>query len=115
MNQDRRNFFRNLGTKSAGVAASVLTPAMAHAEALSERITDTAEELSHKISENAAELSERLKETTSEIENQVRGLGNRIDTSALLLSYQQAQIHLIFLLLVISFAIDGGMTLFWLL
>jgi len=32
-----------------------------------------------------------------------------------MLSYQQAQIHLIFLLLVISFAIDGGMTFFWLL
>jgi len=32
-----------------------------------------------------------------------------------MMSYQQAQINLIFLLLILSFAIDGGMTLFWLL
>ena len=114
MNQTRREFFRNLSTKTAGVAASMAAPAMLHAEALTEQIHATAKDLNDKINESAAELNERLKETTSEIEDQVRGLGNRIDTSALLLSYQQAQIHLIFLLLVISFAIDGGMAFFWL-
>ena len=115
MNQSRRNFFRNLGTKTAGAAASMAAPAMLHAEALTEQIHATAKDLNNKINESAAELNERLRETTSEIKEQMNGLGNRIDASALLLSYQQAQIHLIFLLLVISFAIDGGMTLFWLL
>jgi len=113
MNQSRRNFFRNLGTKTAGAAASMAAPAMLHAEALTEQIHATAKDLNNKINESAAELNERLRETTSEIKEQMNGLGNRIDASALLLSYQQAQIHLIFLLLVLSFAIDGGMTFFW--
>ena len=114
MHQSRRDFFRNLGTKTASTAASMVAPAMLHAEALSEQIHATAKDLNDKINESAAELNEKIKETTSEIKDQMHGLGNRIDSSALLLSYQQAQIHLIFLLLVLSFAIDGGMTLFWL-
>jgi len=113
MNQSRRDFFRNLGAKTAGVAASMAAPAMLHAEALTEQIHTTAKDLNDKINVGAAELNEKIKETTSEIKDQMHRLGNRIDTSALLLSYQQAQIHLIFLLLVISFAIDGGMTFFW--
>jgi len=82
MDQTRRDFFRDLGAKTAGVAATVITPTLAHAEQLGE---------------------------------QIREVSSRIDASALMLSYQQAQIHLLFLLLVVSFAIDGGMTFFWLL
>jgi len=115
MNQTRRDFFRNLGTKSAGAAASIAAPALLHAEALTEQIHATAKDLNNKINENAAELNGKIKETTSEIKDQVHELGVRLDTTALLLSYRQAQIHLIFLLLVISFAIDGGMAFFWLL
>jgi len=82
MDQTRRDFFRDLGAKTAGVAATVITPTLAHAEQLGE---------------------------------QIREVSSRIDASALMLSYQQTQIHLLFLLLVVSFAIDGGMTFFWLL
>lgn len=113
MNQDRRDFFRNLGAKSAGIAASIAAPAALHAEALSQQIRESSKELYAKLSETAGELSERVSETTAEVNEQIRGVTSRIDTFALLLSYQQVQIHLIFLLLVISFAIDGGMTFFW--
>ena len=114
MNQSRRDFFRNLGTKTASTAASMVAPAMLHAEALSEQIHATAKDLNDKINEGAAELNGKIKEATSEIKGQVHELGGRLDASALMLSYQQAQIHLIFLLLILSFAIDGGMTFFWL-
>jgi len=114
MNQSRRDFFRNLGIKSAGAAASIAAPALLHAKSLSEQISLTAEELNKKISGSTSELHEKIKETASELKDQAHQLGDRIDTSALLLTYQQAQIHLIFLLLVISFAIDGGMAFFWL-
>jgi len=99
MDQTRRDFFRDLGAKTAGVAATVITPTLAHAEQLGEQMGQV-----------TTELSEKIKESSSELGEQIRGVTNRIDVSALILSYQQAQIHLIFLLLVISFAIDGGMT-----
>lgn len=104
MDRTRRDFFRNLGAKTAGVAATVITPTLAHAEQFSEQIGKV-----------AADLGEKITESTSELGEQIRGVSNRIDASALMMSYQQAQIHLIFLLLLISFAIDGGMTFFWLL
>jgi len=104
MDQTRRDFFRDLGAKTAGVAATVITPTLAHAEQFSEQIGQV-----------TAELSEKIKESSSELGEQIREASNRIDASALMMSYQQAQIHLIFLLLLISFAIDGGMTFFWLL
>jgi len=104
MDQTRRDFFRDLGAKTAGVAATVITPTLAHAEQFSEQIGKV-----------AADLGEKITESTSELGEQIREASNRIDASALMMSYQQAQIHLIFLLLLISFAIDGGMTFFWLL
>ena len=104
MDRTRRDFFRNFGAKTAGVAATVITPTLAHAEQFSEQIGKV-----------AADLGEKITESTSELGEQIRGVSNRIDASALMMSYQQAQIHLIFLLLLISFAIDGGMTFFWLL
>jgi len=114
MNRDRRIFFRNLGAKSAGIATSIATPAALHAEALSKQIQKSSKELHSKLSEATEDLSERISEATAEVNEQIRGVTSRIDTSALLLSYQQAQIHLIFLLLILSFAIDGGMAFFWL-
>lgn len=104
MDKTRREFFRNIGTRSAAVAATVITPTLAHAEQFGEQINKISSDLSEKITESSSELGE-----------QIRGVASRIDASALMLSYQQAQIHLLFLLLVISFAIDGGMTFFWLL
>ena len=113
MNQDRRDFFRNIGTKTAGIAASVATPAIAHTAALSEQIGNATTELNHKLSEATSRLNEQVTSAVSEVGEQVSGLSNRIDTSALMLSYQQVQINIIFMLLVLSFAIDGGMSFFW--
>lgn len=113
MNQDRRDFFRTLGTKTAGAVASVATPAAIHAESLSQQIRETSSSLSEKLSNTTKELNERLSNAATETQEQVRGLTDRIDTSALMLSYQQVQINIIFMLLLISFAIDGGMGFFW--
>lgn len=106
MNQDRRDFFRNIGTRTAGAVASVAAPTLLHAESLSSSFNE-------KLSRTTQELTEKLSAATTETTEQIRGLTDRIDTSALVMSYQQAQINLIFLLLLISFAIDGGMGFFW--
>ena len=103
MDQSRRDFFRNLGVKSAGITASIITP------------TITYTQFREEIDKVASNLNKRIIETTSEMNDQVRSVTDRMDASALMLSFQQAQINLIFLLLILSFAIDGGMTLFWLL
>lgn len=113
MNQNRRDFFRTIGTKTAGIAASVAAPAALHAESLSKHLRETSTAFSDKLSSTTRELNERLSEATTETTEQVRELTNRIDTSALVMSYQQVQINLIFMLLLISFAIDGGMGFFW--
>ena len=113
MNQDRRDFFRNIGTKTAGIAVSIATPAIAHTAALSEQIGNATTELNHKLSEATSRLNKQVTSAVSEIGEQVSGLSNRIDTSALMLSYQQIQINIIFMLLILSFAIDGGMSFFW--
>lgn len=104
MDRTRRDFFRNLGAKTAGVTAAVITPALAHTEQFREE-----------VGKLSSDLNERITETASQATEQIREVTNRIDASALMMSYQQAQIHLIFLLLLISFTIDGGMSLFWLL
>jgi len=104
MDQTRRDFFRDIGAKTAGVAATVITPTLNYAGQFDEQIS--------KIS---TDLTERITETAAELREQLHGVTGRIDASALMLSYQQVQIHLLFLLLALSFAIDGGMTLFWLL
>jgi hypothetical protein len=69
--------------------------------------------LNHKLSEATSRLNEQVTSAVSEVGEQVSGLSNRIDTSALMLSYQQIQINIIFMLLILSFAIDGGMSFFW--
>ncbi|MBT3952084.1 MAG: hypothetical protein HOF36_13560 [Candidatus Marinimicrobia bacterium] len=69
--------------------------------------------MNHKLSEATSRLNEQVTSAVSEVGEQVSGLSNRIDTSALMLSYQQIQINIIFMLLILSFAIDGGMSFFW--
>ena len=113
MNQDRRDFFRNLGTKTAAAAASVAVPAAVHAEVLSNQIRESSDELRAKLSDTASEINERISETAGEAREQIRGVTDRIDTAALVAGYQQAQINLLFMLIALSFAIDGGMALFW--
>jgi hypothetical protein len=60
MNQDRRDFFRNIGTKTVGIAASVATPAIAHTTALSEQIGNATTELNNKLSDATSRLNEQV-------------------------------------------------------
>jgi hypothetical protein len=113
MNRDRRDFFRNIGAKTVGIAASVAAPAALQTEALSKQFREASAALSEKITSTSSELSQRLSEAAAETTEQIRGLTDRIDTSALAMSYQQVQINIIFMLLILSFAIDGGMAFFW--
>ncbi len=103
MDQDRRKFFRNLGAKTASVAVGAAIPAAYHTQ-----------KLALELKELAKDLNSKLSETTAQLGSQIGALSDRLDANALTMTYQQAQITLIFLLLLISFAIDGGMTLYWL-
>ena len=103
MDNERREFLRNLGRKTAGVAAAVTTPVMAQAADLSAEIKKLSGEFNHKLSE-----------ATSSIETRISGVSQRIEATETGLAYQRIQLHIIFLLLAISFAIDGGLSLSWL-
>jgi hypothetical protein len=100
MDSKRRDFIRGLGNKTAGIAACTVAPTMAHLSSLSEEIKGLGGQFNKKLSQSAAEFNEQL------------GLLNqRLDRAVVTMTYQQMQLYFIFLLLVISFAIDGGMTL----
>ena len=103
MDIKRRDFLRGLGSKTSAVAAAVVTPAMTYADELSSEIKKLSGDLHEKHSGTASSLGERIGQVS-----------NRMDAAALTMAYQQAQLHLIFLLLFISFVIDGGMSLTWL-
>lgn len=102
MDSKRRDFFRNLGSKSAGIAACAVAPTMVQLASLSDEIKKLGSQFNQKLNQSAAEMTE-----------QFALLNDRFDKAVLTMSYQQMQLYFIFLLLVISFAIDGGMTLIW--
>jgi hypothetical protein len=54
-------------------------------------------------------------QVSAEMKEHLKALHNRLDGAALAMSYQQAQLCFIFLLLVLGFAIDAGMTTMWIL
>ena len=99
MNINRREFFKNLGSKAAGIAAATIIPAIAHTV----NITEELKKLSH-------DLTEKLAVTTEKLNHQLTDMNERLDLSALAMTHQQAQLHLIFILLLILFLLDGGMT-----
>ena len=101
---NRRDFFSNMGRKTAAVAAGVATPALVHLNSLSDELKAMSKDLKGKLGFVSAEVKE-----------QVQSLHNRLDGAAMTLTYQQIQLHLIFLLLILSFAIDAGFTTTWLL
>ena len=103
MNIKRRDFLRGLGSKTAAAATAVVTPTVAYAEELSSEMKKLSDQLHEKLSSTASVLGDRIGQVS-----------NRMDAAALTMAYQQAQLHLIFLLLFISFVIDGGMSLTWL-
>ena len=61
------------------------------------------------------ELNQKLARSTDELISQIQRLNSRLDRTTLTMTYQQAQIFLIFFLLLVSFAIDAGMTATWIL
>jgi len=104
MDHKRREFFRNLGSKSVGLAAGAVAPAIVYMESFKIQIDALGQELNQKLSRS-----------TDELISQIQSLNSRMDRTAITMTYQQAQICFIFLLLLISFAIDAGMTATWIL
>jgi hypothetical protein len=102
MDKDRRTFFRDLGAKAAGIAAASVPPAISQIDFTTEF---------KKFSDS---MNDKFDDAVASFGKGYDQLSNRLDAAALTQTWQQAQIHLIFLLLLISFAIDGGMTLTWL-
>jgi len=99
MDKNRRDFFRNLGSKSAVLAAGTVVPAIVYMDTFKIEIDPL-----------SRELNQKLAKSTDGLKAQIRSLNNRLDRAALTMTYQQAQICFIFLLLLVSFAIDAGMT-----
>jgi hypothetical protein len=97
---DRREFLRDWGRKTVAATAAVATPALALKD-------DVLKDLSEVVSS----LDGKINKVSSTLGGKIDGLSDRLDASAVALAYQQYQLHLIFLLLLISFAIDGGMAI----
>ncbi len=104
MDIQRRDFFRNLGSKSAGLAAGAVAPALVHMNSFADELKALSQELNKKLAQSKIEFA-----------NQYQALNNRFDGITITMTYQQIQIYFIFLLLLLSFAIDAGMTGIWLL
>ena len=97
MDIKRRDFFSNFGRKTAAIGAAA--PALVHLNSLGDDLIALSKELNGKLGSVSAEVKE-----------QFQSVHNRLDGVALTMSYHQIQLYFIFLLLVLSFAIDAGMT-----
>ena len=104
MDEKRREFFRKLGSKSAILAAGAAAPAMVYMDSFKIGIDGLSRELNHKLAKS-----------TDELKAQIQSLNSRLGRTVLTMTYQQAQICFIFLLLLVSFVIDAGMTATWML
>ena len=60
-------------------------------------------------------LNQKLSKSADDLKSQIESLNNRLDRAAIAMTYQQDQIAFIFLLLLVSFVIDTGMTATWIL
>ena len=98
MTKDRREFFRSIARKSAGLAACAAPSIM------------TSIDFYREIKALGANLNKKLIENTSRINERMNKLSGQLDTVMLRLEYQQFQLIFIFLLLVVSFAMDFGLT-----
>jgi hypothetical protein len=104
MDKKRRDFFSRFGSNAAAVATGAAVPALIHLNSLSEELRAL-----------GRGLDDKLGAASTEMKAQVQSLHNRLDGAALTMSYQQMQLCFIFLLLVLSFAIDAGATAIWVL
>jgi hypothetical protein len=96
---NRRDFFEILRRKTASLAASTAAPGLAYINSISDELKALSKDLNRKLGVMPAEMKNRL-----------QALHSRLDEAALAMSYQQMLLYFIFLLLVLSFAIDAGMT-----
>lgn len=103
MNSERRDFFNVFARRTAAVAGAAAIPAAAYAA-----------DFSAMLKKQSSQFQHQLDKATGVLEGQVDDLRARLDGAAMTQAYQQMQLHLIFLLLLISFAIDGGLSLAWL-
>jgi len=110
MDTKRREFFKVFGAKTAAAATAVVTPTVVYAEQFSDEIKKLSGQFNEKLSETASALGDRI----GLVSDSIGQVSDRVDAASLTMAYQQAQLHLIFLLLFISFVIDGGMSLTWL-
>jgi len=102
MDIKRRDFFSNMGRKASVVAAGVAAPGLIHLNSLSDEFKAF-----------SMDMNGKLGLVTAEVKGQLHSLNSRLDGTALKLSYQQVQLYFIFLLLVLSFGIDAGLTAAW--
>lgn len=99
MDIDRRDFFKGLGKKTAGLASGAAVPSLVYLSSLSEDLKALSQDMNSKLSK-----------VSSEVKEQLQSLHTRLDGAALTMTYQQMQISIIFFLLLFSFAIDAGLT-----
>ena len=102
MDTKRREFFRKFGKKTAVVAAAGMPPALVHLNSINDELKSMRKELNNKIGL-----------VTAGVKGQIQSVHDRLDGTAFKMSYQQIQLYFIFFLLVLSFAIDAGMTAIW--
>ena len=114
MDSNRRNFFRNFGNKTATATISVMMPSMVQAVEHSSDFEKYSSQIDLKINNLADEYSEKMNKAKADLARQIRLINLRLHASDLYITNQQFQLHIIFLLLLASFAIDGGMSLTWL-
>ena len=81
MDMNRRDFFSNMGKKTAAIAAGAAAPALLHLNSLSDEMKALSKDLNGKLGAISAEVRE-----------QVQSLHNRLNGAALAMSYQQMQL-----------------------
>ena len=102
MDIKRRDFFGNMGKTASVVVAGVVAPTLLHLNSVNDEFKTF-----------CMDMNGKLGSVTDEVKEQLNSLSNRLDGTALKLSYHQVQLYFIFLLLVLSFGIDAGMTAVW--
>ena len=60
MDNKRRDFFRHIGSKTAGIAACAVAPTIVQLSSLSDEIRKLGSEFNQKLSQSAAEIAEQL-------------------------------------------------------
>lgn len=114
MDSSRREFFRNFGDKTVTATVSVMIPSVMQAVENSSDFEKYSAQINTKINDLAGEYSEKMNKTKSDLARRIGLLNLRLHASDLCLAKQQLQLHIIFLLLLVSFAIDAGMSITWL-